>query len=59
MDDLDGYFRSETNRRLDRIESKIDEVLSFKWKIIGGAGVMGALMSLAVTILVEVVWRWP
>jgi hypothetical protein len=32
-------------KRLDNIDSKIDSLLAYKWQIMGGAGVIGALLA--------------
>lgn len=53
VNDINEYFRSETNRRLEAIEKKIDRLLAFKWEVVGGAGVVGVVLSLAITFLVE------
>lgn len=34
-----------TTARLDRVESKVDAVLQWKWKIVGGALTISALVS--------------
>lgn len=35
----------ETTRRLDRMEAKIDQLLSLKWKAAGGVTVLGAILG--------------
>ena len=35
----------DTDKRLDTIDEKMDELLSFKWKIIGGSVVISTLLS--------------
>lgn len=50
-DDLVEYYIKATNDRLDKIEGKIDELLSFKWKIIGGSVALSLLISLVFNAL--------
>lgn len=53
MSSIDEDFKVETRARLDRIESKVDTLLEFKWRIIGGAGVIGGLFSVAIALTLE------
>lgn len=39
------YFIEETNKRFDKLDEKVDQLLEFKWQIIGGA----LIGSIAVT----------
>lgn len=47
MSDVSDYL----DKRLDRLEDKVDAILAFKWRIIGGSTVVAALVSLMVAIL--------
>jgi hypothetical protein len=58
------YFIEHTNSRLahmeeqnrqnfEKLDSKITEVLQFKWQIIGGATILSALVSIAIAVLFE------
>lgn len=49
MEFLDYYTKS-TDERLDRIESKIDDILKFKWQVLGGSAILGIITSLLVTV---------
>lgn len=49
--DLIKYFIKHTDERFSEIERKIDGLISFKWKLIGAAGVLSFIIS----ILFEVV----
>lgn len=42
---MDNQAFDLLKERLDRMENKIDELLEFKWKIIGGAFVLGMIGS--------------
>ena len=48
MNDLIPYL----DRRLDKLEEKVDHLLRFKWQIIGGAGVIATIASVVVSIIV-------
>lgn len=54
---LDGI--EETNKhfntRFDRIEGKLDTLLADKWKRVGAASVIAAIMSVGVSLFVELV----
>jgi hypothetical protein len=50
-EDLVDYFIKHTDQRLLRIENKVDQLLKFKWQIIGGA----AVISFVVTICVQAI----
>jgi hypothetical protein len=41
----------EADRRAERIEEKLDELLSFKWKIVGGSAVLSMLASFLVSLV--------
>lgn len=41
----------EADRRSERIEEKLDELLSFKWKIVGGSAVLSMLASFLVSLV--------
>jgi len=44
----------DTDKRLDTIDEKMDELLSFKWKIIGGSVVISTLFTFLVSVLMKV-----
>lgn len=50
-EDLLRHHIAETERRFDRIESKVDRLLEFKWQIIGGSLVISAVLSIGIAIL--------
>ena len=59
-EDLNQYFREQTNERFNNIDNRFDaidknlsEILKFKWEIVGGS----VVLSLIVTILIQVVFR--
>ena len=49
--DLVNYFIDQTNGRFLRLETKIDEILQFKWQIIGGSVVVSTFCSVLFSIL--------
>lgn len=58
--ELVDYFISSTNERFTRLEDqnakiieKVDDLSSFRWRIIGGAGVVAILASAFFTILMK------
>ena len=59
-EDLNQYFREQTNERFNNIDNRFDaidknlsEILKFKWEIVGGS----VVSSLIVTIIIQVVFR--
>jgi len=59
-EDLNQYFREQTNERFNNIDNRFDaidknlsEILKFKWEIVGGS----VVLSLIVTIIIQVVFR--
>jgi hypothetical protein len=46
------YFMKQTNERFDKIEGKLDELLTFKWQIIGGS----VLLSLMLTAGIQAIY---
>lgn len=44
----------DADKRLDTIDEKMDELLSFKWKIIGGSVVISTLFTFLVSVLMKV-----
>ena len=53
MSDLHEYFIEETNKRLERIEDKLDTLLEFKWQIIGGSLVVSGLVAVAIQYIMQ------
>lgn len=53
--DLNEYFRTETNKKLERIESKLDRLsanyFKFKWKTLGGQAVIAAIASALMLVI--------
>lgn len=47
------YFIKRTDERLQSIEKKVDELLAFKWQIIGGSAVVSALVTLVIEIFIK------
>lgn len=51
MSDLHEDFKIETRARFDRLEDKIDRVLEFKWRWMGGVAAFAFLITLAVEMV--------
>ncbi len=41
----------ESDRRAERMEEKLDELLSFKWKIVGGSAVLSIVASFITSLV--------
>ena len=48
---LDAYFRSQTNLRLYSIEKKLDQLIGFRWMLIGGSVAVSSIVSVAIAII--------
>jgi hypothetical protein len=44
------YFIEETNKKFEKLESKVDMLLEFKWRIVAGAMVISALITISLQI---------
>lgn len=42
------YFMDRTEKDLDEIKSKLDELWSFKWRLVGAAMASSFIMSIAI-----------
>ena len=58
-DELNEYFREQTNERFDKIELRFDaidknlsEILKFKWQIVGGSVALSVLMTLFFQVVI-------
>jgi len=51
--ELMNYFIEQTDKRFDKVETKLDQLLSFKWKLAGAIG----LVSFVVTIGVQFMFK--
>ena len=45
------YFIDQTNERLRIIDNKLDDILSFKWQIIGGSVVMSCVITIGIQLI--------
>lgn len=43
--------------RIDSIDGKVDELLKFKWQIIGGSMVLSALFSFIISVTMSIINR--
>lgn len=50
-DDLIEYYIRSTDDRLEKIEKKIDELLSFKWQIIGGSVILSLVINIGLALI--------
>lgn len=51
MSDKFDYFIRKADERFDRIESKLDKLVAWKWQMIGGAGVAIFIGGLAIKLI--------
>lgn len=58
--ELIDYFIAQTNDRFDkideefeRVDGKLEELLSFKWKIIGGSVILSVFATVIVTLFLD------
>jgi hypothetical protein len=52
-DKLLQYFIDSTNERLDKIEEKLDLLISFRIMLLGAAAVVSTVVALSVQILIR------
>lgn len=45
------YYIKHSDSRFDKIDMKLDELIAFRWQIIGGSVVMSSLFTLVMNIL--------
>lgn len=50
INDKYEYFLTETNKRLDAIEDKMDKLLSFKFMLIGASISVSSLITLGINL---------
>jgi hypothetical protein len=51
--DLFDYFIEQTNRRFDKIEEKLDQLITFRLMLLGGAATLSAVVSFLVAIFLK------
>ena len=51
--DLIDYFIDRTNKRFDKIDRKLDQLIEFKWKIIGGSVVFSLFATAALNLYLK------
>lgn len=44
------YFIDKTDKRFDKLEKKLDEIIQFRWQIVGGAGLLTFLLTVGINI---------
>ena len=54
--ELIDYFISETNTKFDKLETKVDKLLQFKWQIVGGSVIASILLSVIINVAV-IIWK--
>lgn len=47
--------RKEMREDLKEMDKKLDELLAFRWKIVGGSVVISAILSFIVTIAMNII----
>lgn len=55
--DLVDYFIDQTNDRFDKLDRKVDQLLGFKAKIIGGSVILSLLLTFSVQIIIYVIQK--
>lgn len=51
--ELLNYYIKSTNERLTKIDKKIDQLIQFKWQIIGGSVVVSAITTVILTFAIQ------
>lgn len=51
MDEKLNYFIDQTNKRLDAIEGKLDQLISFRVMLIGASITVSGLISIGIGVL--------
>jgi len=51
MTDKLDYFIDQTNDRLDKIEGKLDQLISFRIMLVGASVTVSAFVSIGLTLL--------
>lgn len=46
-------FKHTTEKRLEKIEFKVDSITHLKWKIVGGATALSFIVSTAIDIFIK------
>lgn len=49
-DPFNKYFIERTDKRLDDIENKIDQLISFRWMLLGMATAISSIVSIAIAV---------
>lgn len=47
------YFVKRTDERLSNIESKLDQLIGFRWMLLGAAAVVSAIAGILVNLLLK------
>lgn len=50
MDSKFDYFIEQTNKKLDHMNNKLDQIMALKYMVIGGAGTISLIVSIVVNI---------
>lgn len=53
QEDLLNYFIEQTNKRFDKVEEKLDQLITFRLMLLGGAVTLSAVVSFLVTIFLK------
>ncbi len=54
--ELVDYFIEQTNERFSILESKMDQLLEFKWRVVGGVVAASCLVTMIIQVA-SLVWR--
>lgn len=50
-DEMIKYVITPINKRLNEMDRKLDQLISFRMMLLGGAGVIAGLVSIAMTLI--------
>ena len=53
MNDKFDYFIDQANKRFDKIDQKLEELISFRLMLLGGAAVVSTIVSLVIMIILK------
>jgi hypothetical protein len=55
MDDKLDYFIEQTNRKLDKIDHQLEELINFRLILIGSAATVSVIFSVITTIIMIII----
>lgn len=58
MQDKMDYFIERSDKRFDKIESKLDSLIEFRWRLVGGAAAVTTVISIVIGLISLVMAQW-